>query len=1098
MNILKYIKNIVTPYSSEVIRHYVDELEEKESNQDLFWMREDLLTSKLYSCNINGKSILLEDVLFGTYSANYRQNIIVIIGEKHIGKKSFVNKLLEVCEESVREETGNIIKKTKDEKYRIPVIIPYEWYKNSRENLDLSQLIVAVIEEKCSITLNKELLIKDVEKLLIAGRFFIYFEGDGWLDEMENELSRILNYGKITEVYDEKAKYRNLAILTVNSDSEIKESFLNKNNAVFISLKKLTPKEVEKYLNCYLKDISHFATDDNILEIIRYPEHLKMLEKLYNEKLIHINSSNFLNDAFDFYEYFIRANIQKKLQSVEYERGKKIDEKYRVDAIYLNLQDYAVNLYINKKRLEKKPSQYFDFSDYNYIGILDDEGNFRFPLCGYYLLAQYLVKEIAENSLKDIPQCLLEEPLEIILLWMSKMIEDVEVFSLYWKILNQNSSCKLLLLAKIVKSSMYQMEYVDKIYEKAFDNLNKEFYDYTVLEAFKVLDVQGAAHLKTRYLALENSNSVLVNNIKKRCVYYLGISHSGIVGRMIEELMEDSTDQHLKYHIIRSIVENYGEDTKSTQLIDRYFDKLIEYCGISEDAIIKSDFCVLYKKCKGEEWTSHEEQHRLLRALTVLLESDVYWIRAHAAGAIGRANSNMAYDLLINRIEQELAFIYEQKEGFRNSIKVISYSIEAICELTERNRKDPTEIIARLVNLLDMDKLGDRDIEDSYSTIATGIEYMISSDTEKLPFNLGGRFRNHTINFQKVLFNTFQSLLVYWEDKEDRIEQIKRKMEILNDIMNANSSMNNYPSSGKINILQLSDWHFQEKNSDNNLIIKKVKSIKGINILVITGDLKQISSDYKNTLNILREIINSLGLEPKDVFMVPGNHDCDNYERKKEIMQDIRNNLYEDKEYYRKYIDILYQGFDNYELFIREFYGEDYLDNGGLHNNLLIWNNCLHILLMNTALLCDENTDKDKIVDIEELSEIEKKDDIPIICITHHKMSQLFLDHKDTLGSLFNDLKISTILSGDIHKSDIEYLQTVTGEIPNYICGKFLGNTDDNWSTRNIVIYELDLKNKTGKPHLYKWERAKLIPDYGFSSLDEESNKWEPISFKLI
>ena len=311
MNILKYIKNIVTPYSSEVIRHYVDELEEKESNQDLFWMREDLLTSKLYSCNINGKSILLEDVLFGTYSANYRQNIIVIIGEKHIGKKSFVNKLLEVCEESVREETGNIIKKTKDEKYRIPVIIPYEWYKNSRENLDLSQLIVAVIEEKCSITLNKELLIKDVEKLLIAGRFFIYFEGDGWLDEMENELSRILNYGKITEVYDEKAKYRNLAILTVNSDSEIKESFLNKNNAVFISLKKLTPKEVEKYLNCYLKDISHFATDDNILEIIRYPEHLKMLEKLYNEKLIHINSSNFLNDAFDFYEYFIRANIQK-------------------------------------------------------------------------------------------------------------------------------------------------------------------------------------------------------------------------------------------------------------------------------------------------------------------------------------------------------------------------------------------------------------------------------------------------------------------------------------------------------------------------------------------------------------------------------------------------------------------------------------------------------------------------------------------------------------------------------------------------------------------------------------------------------------------
>lgn len=292
MNILKYIKNIVTPYSNEVIRRYVNELEIKESNPNLFWMREDLLTSKLYSCNINGKSILLEDVLFGSYSVNYRQNIIVIIGEKHIGKRSFVNKLLEVCEESVSEETGNIIKKPKDEKYRIPVIIQYEWYKSSTKKLDLSQLIVEVIEEKCSLILNKEILIKDVEKLLVSGRFFIYFEGDGWLDERENELSQILNYGKIAEIYDEKTKYRNLAILTVNSDAEIKESFLNKNNSVSIALKKLTPKEVKKYLDNHLNDISHFATDENILEIICYPEHLKMLEKLYNEKLIHVNNSN--------------------------------------------------------------------------------------------------------------------------------------------------------------------------------------------------------------------------------------------------------------------------------------------------------------------------------------------------------------------------------------------------------------------------------------------------------------------------------------------------------------------------------------------------------------------------------------------------------------------------------------------------------------------------------------------------------------------------------------------------------------------------------------------------------------------------------------
>ena len=48
--------------------------------------------------------------------------------------------------------------------------------------------IIRQLQEEGVFTLNKELLIKDVEKLLIAGRFFIYFEGDGWLDEMENEL----------------------------------------------------------------------------------------------------------------------------------------------------------------------------------------------------------------------------------------------------------------------------------------------------------------------------------------------------------------------------------------------------------------------------------------------------------------------------------------------------------------------------------------------------------------------------------------------------------------------------------------------------------------------------------------------------------------------------------------------------------------------------------------------------------------------------------------------------------------------------------------------------------------------------------------------
>lgn len=1118
------IHDIFDPYSERIIREYVKKLNEDIREQDTGgesehrdagekpWMRNNPLEGGLYSCIINGRPVSLQEIFFGSKSMETRQNIIVIAGEKHIGKKYFAKELLKVCQESIQKDRHHLFWGGTSAAWRIPVVLKYKRHWRSGGKLSLSELITEAIREKCvevDKTKVRSQLKKKVEKLLNLGRFLIYFEGKSWLRELEDELKSALNYGKIVEDYNKNAKYRNLVIITVDSDTDMKESFLDEQFYAVIFLKKLSEDEVREYLLKYLPGLLPLVEKEaKIMEILRYPEHLKMFEALYDKRLIEDGSHNELKNDFDFYDYFLRANIRKKLAETSKGKdkgtgGKPIVNRPRENAILNKLRGYAIGLYLENKKEKEDPSRYFSFDDYMETGILDKDGEFVFPLCGYYLVAQDIVERVAENALGIIPQCLLEEPLETVLIWAGRMIDDIECFSRFWNCLEGNKSCKLLLLAKIVKVAEFKDVFEEKIYKKAFSNLKEDFYDYSVLEMLEELGYDGVDHLKHKYLMLAEEYDVISqNNIKKRLVYFLGISHNGIIGKMLDELMEEKTDLHLKYHIIRAAVENYGKHKESTELVMERFEQLEDYCGRSEDAIIRSDFCILYEKHKNREWIYPENMQKLMGELEAKMEDRIYWIRAHAAGAIGRRNKAKSYNLLTNRIERELQLIYDKKGDYRNSIKVISYSVEAVCELSEHREGEKAEVICHLAGLLEMELLGDQDIEDAYSTIATGIEYMINPDAEKLPFNLGGRFRNHTINYQKVLLNTFRKLELFLGEDEGESEKIKAKRERLVEIMameDAVKRMQEKKPPHSIRILHLSDWHYTGPNADNNMLIRAVKKFKEIDILVITGDLKQVGENYDNTLSILRKLIEELGLEPEDVFMVPGNHDCDDYDRKKEVIADIRKNMFKDKEYYRKYLAELYQGMQTYVSFLEEFYGKGGIEQGGIHNQLYVWKDCLNILSINTALLCDNNSDKDKMVDINELTVLEKKDDLPVLCIAHHKLDQLYLDHEDAVKETFGELKVSAMFSGDIHRSMVNEIYVNPNTIPNYICGKFLGDTNDAWSERNIALYEVNMEKRELTPDLYKLERSRLIPDYTFRERPGNvEDDWKKKPVKLL
>ncbi len=1105
MKLIEKIVNSIHPYSNDIIRTYVKKLREEinslTENREETWVREDVLHSELYSCSLsNGKTVNLDDILFGTESCNTRQNIIVVVGERHIGKKYFVTKLLDFCSESLEEEGENIEKGGKYGNYRIPLVVNYQRHIKDRQDFVLEDLIVRVIEEKCIFTDHSEkrkYLKIGIQKLLSQGRFVIYFEGKEWLTDWEQDLKKIFPEGIIVKNYIENARHRNIAILTIDSETDIKESFLTEDVYTSIRLNKLTEKERDTYLREYLPNLLLVSKkDETIMEILRYPEHLKMFEELYRKNLIETDHNSDIKNEFDFYDFFIRANIRKKLSDVGAAQGCKEDKIISV------LQQYAVDLYFEKKKNRKDPSQLFVFSDFREAGILNQDDEFVFSYCGYYLAAKYMEEEVKADRMTQIPDCLLEEPLEKILIWTGRLLDhSIEELSKFWKCLKNNHSCKLLLLAKVAKATSRMETFIEDIYKKAFLSLQRDFYDYSVLETFKELGDAGSDYLKKRYLDLSEYNENQANNIKKRLVYFLGISNSGIIDKMLDDLMAEETDQHLKYHIIRAAVENYNKHPKSTEFIKYKFEQLEEYCTVSQDPIIRSDFSILYMKYTNMSWMSPNEEGTLLKELERKMEDSIYWVRAHAAGAIGRKRKASAYHLLLQRIREELQFIYDKEKNYKNSIKVISYSVEAICELSNYIYKWKGDAIFHLAEFLDMSKLGDPNIEDAYATIATGIEYMISQDSGKLPFNLGGRFRNRTIKHKKVLLNMFQGLEIYFDEDQEGMGAIREKRKRLEKLMDTRGvnaeEVTNVPK--KIKILQLSDLHFKEENSDNNLILQAVKNIQGIDLMIVTGDLKQFNESYDNTLHILRQLTEGLGIKPKDVFMVPGNHDCDDYDHKKEIIQDIRQNIYKEKEICKDRRDVLYQGMQSYMDFLEQFYGEEWIEQGGVHNKMLLWENCLHIVTMNTALLCDEHTSEDKLVDIGEMSRIEKNDKIPVLCISHHPMEQLSMDHQDTVKRIFKNLHVSAMFSGDIHRSKKADIYVNPYTIPNYIIGKFLGETSDQWSIRNIAIYEIDFIKKTLTPDLYKWERSDWEPDSQFYQKSDklgENQRKSPIKLR--
>lgn len=1104
---LKKLKNKIFPvaYCNEVISAYVEKLRD-----DIFieqdkreWMRPNLLRGGKYKLD-NGK--YLHDYVFNKFESVTGKEIIFIEGESGTGKNFVSVRVLSECASTIMKvDMKNSIGMCKKKEFRIPIFVSEEDIKCFLRDCDnqkweVEDLFIEVFEKKgiCSCgDATRNVLKKCLKKYLQYGRFVVFFE-EGCL---KHDMYRIFRGGRIYKNYKENAIYHNIVLVPTETYKNRDLFSLQKSEYITFGLNKLSEEEIRDYIGNY-DEVRQMELNDDFIRILQLPERLRMFELLkdrkYGEKKEKIQ---YIKTEVDFYYFYIITQIEQILYSKNrYDVG-------RAQYIFGALAQYAYELVTcGEKKLGKIiiESANFDRNEFCECGILDSNFEFQFVVCKYYMAAEYMYnKLVKEKKFFEVPPLLYEDPQEKVLIYLSQKIQEESIFKIFWNSMVNNQKHRILLLAKILNNSILgeKLFYCNQFCKCAVDNLERDFYDYSVMESFEELKEKVVEYLKSQYSELMDKDEKAKNNIKRRIVYYLGISKRGITDTIINELMEEDTEQHLRYHIIRAMVENCNTDVKSKEIIEEMLVIVGRYCSACEDPLIKSDYDVLYRKITSKDWLQGFERSKNSNEVISYLDSSYYWQRAHAAGALGRKGDNDAPNIILNRIKKELQWMYEKQEGYLNCIKVISYSIEALCEMSDLwEVSKRNEVIRQLVNCLDNIRNTDEAVSDAYATIATGIEYIMNPDREKLHFNLGGCFRNHTISYEKVLQKVLGNVMEREEDNNKKIE-LEKKLIQLRDGETGAIMKSEHETKDEFEILQISDIHAIDSNIDDQMIVDEIiEYFKNVKLILVTGDLHQYGEDYSKALEVLNKFVERLGISKTDVIMVPGNHDSEEIEGKKDSINDIRENIYTDAECYKKHEDKLYSCFGKYEKFLEEFYGIEDIQLGGIHNILHLWDNGkFGILLLNTSFVSDDNSDAKRIVNLQEIQNIKNTGKYPVIAIGHHDFYKIYQEHQNYLKAFFRRYNVSAYLCGDEHQIDKKDIDLGRRTIPNIVAGKMIGTMRDKWSDRAVIWYKVNLKDNIVTVKPYYWNKAHFSDVKDFAKLPKgPEEEIEDMTFNLI
>ena len=307
--------------------------------------------------------------------------------------------------------------------------------------------------------------------------------------------------------------------------------------------------------------------------------------------------------------------------------------------------------------------------------------------------------------------------------------------------------------------------------------------------------------------------------------------------------------------------------------------------------------------------------------------------------------------------------------------------------------------------------------------------------------------------------------------------------------------------------LQLSDLHVSEE-PDKEALLRSFKRlserIRRPNFIVVTGDFqdKKAETDFTFAETYLNEILGFFGVAKENAYLVPGNHDAnETTPSERKIIQSVTKNIANHYFCYDKHLKKLYARFSAFDAFCKGFYADvrDERFREPSRTKLLVWNDKLNLLCVNTALISDGKRDHLEITDLSGMEQALKgrKASFPTIMLGHHALSSLYPSHVALIEEFFRTYDISAYLHGDIHKSEDAIGARIdsTHVRPCLSCGKSAPKSGDNESDVGAVYYEW---RNDGKVYVkwYKW-----YTEGGKRKLDEDRSfgpEGEDYSFPLI
>lgn len=272
--------------------------------------------------------------------------------------------------------------------------------------------------------------------------------------------------------------------------------------------------------------------------------------------------------------------------------------------------------------------------------------------------------------------------------------------------------------------------------------------------------------------------------------------------------------------------------------------------------------------------------------------------------------------------------------------------------------------------------------------------------------------------------------------------------------------------------LQLSDLHIFCSTEWNHMLqsYRELSSVFKPDFIVVTGDFCHAvkNRSYKNALNFLNSLAEIFLLDKKNFFLVPGNHDADNFKMRKEIINTIRTEIDKDADVYLQYCDLqpkkgertLHKSFEEYDKFVRDFYGDSIEDDRVKSPSdiyAVVWNDKINIVGLNTALISNGDSERKEIVDINKLSQIASQIDgsKPTIVLAHHDLKSLVPSQHLHLDRILKTMKVRAYLCGDEHRigRDIANRYESGEQTPCIVCGKSAVEPRDDFSDVCVIGY---------------------------------------------